>query len=248
VVLVHGLGVSATHWLPVARDLARDHRVVLVELPGHGIDEMPGGMGLQDVAALLDRAIAAESSDPVLLVGHSVGGLVAVSEALRSPRRVRGLVLVDTALRPQLGERDRADLLAALEHDYRATLRATYESFGRDSAQGAALYDEAAKLDSTALETWIRIAVSTDLSRDAANLRIPLLAVFSERSWPDGEAWSTCADSLGYTAVRAVSPVRIVKTGHFIMLDRPELLADMIRRFDRGTAPAMIAAGETGGR
>ena len=34
VVLVHGLGSDANDWLPVARDLARDHRVVLVELPG----------------------------------------------------------------------------------------------------------------------------------------------------------------------------------------------------------------------
>ena len=40
VVLVHGLGSDANHWLPVARDLARDHRVVLIELPGHGLAPM----------------------------------------------------------------------------------------------------------------------------------------------------------------------------------------------------------------
>src|SRR6185503_1532548 len=55
----------------------------------------------------LDRALDEQSpGDPVVLVGHSVGGLVAAAEALRSPRHVRGLVLVETALAPHAWETD----------------------------------------------------------------------------------------------------------------------------------------------
>ena len=242
VVLVHGLGSSASHWLPVARDLARDHRVVLVELPGHGLAPMPGELSLEDAARELDLAILSECDGPVVLVGHSVGGLVAVAEALRDPDRVRALVLVETVLRPQLDSPACAELIAALDRDYRGTLRKSYMAFGRDSAQGAALFAEASNLDPAAMKTWIRLAITTDLSRRVAALRAPLLVVLSSRSWPDGETWRTCADTLGYAAVPGATPVRIERTGHFVMLDRAPLLADVIRRFEHGMAPQAFAA------
>jgi pimeloyl-ACP methyl ester carboxylesterase len=241
VVLVHGLGVSPTHWLPVARNLARDHRVVLVEMPGHGIDEMPEPWGLAEAARALDLALAAEAREPVVLVGHSVGGLIAAAEALRAPGRVRALVLVDTALRPQLGRPEREALLASLTRDYRGTLRATFEAFGRDSAQGARIYAEAAQLDSTALRTWIQLALTADLSRQVPALRMPVLAVLSDRSWPEGESWTACADTLGYAGAKDVEPVRVLGTGHFIMIDRPRQLADLIRHFAQAKAPSLIA-------
>ena len=242
VVLVHGLGSSASHWLPVARDLARDHRVVLVELQGHGIAPMPGELSLEDAARELDLAIRSECDGPAVLVGHSAGGLVAAAEALRNPDRVRALVLVETALRPQLDPPARAELLAALEHDYRGTLRESYMAFGRDSAQGAALFAEASNLDPAAMKMWIRLAITTDLSRHVAALRAPLLVVLSSRSWPEGETWSTCADTLGYAEVPGATPVRIERTGHFVMLDRAQLLADVIRRFEHDMAPQAFAA------
>lgn len=242
IVLVHGLGSSAAHWLPMARDLARDHRVVLVELPGHGIAPMPDGLSLDGAAGALDDAIRSECDGPVVLVGHSVGGLVAAAEALRDPDRVRALVLVETALRPQLDGPACAELVAALDRDYRGTLRESYMGFGRDSAQGAALYAEASNLDPAAMKTWIRLAITTDLSRRVGALKAPLLVVLSSRSWPEGEDWRACADTLGYAAVPGATPVRVERTGHFVMLDRPPLLADVIRRFEHGMAPPAFAA------
>ena len=84
VVLVHGLGSDYDDWLPVARDLARDHRVVFVELPGHGLAPMATPFALEQATLALDRAIAEQAREPVVLVGHSVGGLVATAEALHA--------------------------------------------------------------------------------------------------------------------------------------------------------------------
>lgn len=243
VVLVHGLGSRAEHWLPVARDLARDHRVVLAELPGHGLASMPRPLTLSAAALALDRAIAAECDGPVVLVGHSVGGLVAAAAALRAPGRVGALVLVETALRPQLAPGEREGLLAAFERDWRGTLREAYVPFGRDSAQGAALFAEAATVDSTVLRDWIRLATAEDLSRDIEHLAVPLLVVLSARSWPDSEGWRDCGEALGYERVPRAVPARIQGTGHFVMLDRPGLLADLVRRFARERTVNAVAQG-----
>jgi pimeloyl-ACP methyl ester carboxylesterase len=242
VVLVHGLGSSAADWLPVARDLARDHRVVLVELPGHGLAEMPGALTLDGATVSLDRAIAEQCEGPVVLVGHSVGGLVATSEALRAPDRVRALVLVETALRPQFDAAERRELLDSLERDYTGTVRACWSDFGRDSAQGARLVAEAERVDPPAMKAWIRLALTADLSPGVGELRAPVLAVLSDRSWPDGEAWTACADTLGYSGIRSLRPARLEGTGHFVMLDRPHALAALVRGFERATDPGFLAA------
>jgi pimeloyl-ACP methyl ester carboxylesterase len=241
IVLVHGLGSRAEHWLPTARLLARRHRVVLVDLPGHGLSEMPEPLTLEHAAQALDLGLANEARVPCILVGHSVGGLVAAAEALDHPERVRGLVLVETALKPQVAGAERAALLEGLGRDYQAILRSVYESFGRDSAQGVALYDEVAKLDPAMVKHWIRLAVTNDLSGRASAFTVPMLVVLSARSWPAGEPWSTTAAALGYTGVPRLQSVRIDDAGHFVMLDHPDVLARLIERFAAHPEPDLVA-------
>jgi pimeloyl-ACP methyl ester carboxylesterase len=241
IVLVHGLGSRAEHWLPTARLLARRHRVVLVDLPGHGLSEMPEPLTLEHAAQALDLALASEAPVPCILVGHSVGGLVAATEALDHPERVRGLVLIETALKPQIVGAERAALLEALGRDYAGIVRSVYESFGRDSAQGAALYDEVAKLDPAMVKPWIRLALTSDLSGRAKAFTVPMLVVLAARSWPAGEPWSTTAAALGYAGVPRLHSARIDDAGHFVMLDHPDVLARLIEGFAAHPEPELVA-------
>ena len=231
VVLVHGLGSDYDDWLPVARDLARDHRVVFVELPGHGLAPMATPFALEQATLALDRAIAEQAHEPVLLVGHSVGGLVAAAEALRAPQRVRGLVLVETALAPQLSRAEADTLLAQFDRDWEGTLHAVYSSFGRDSLQGERLWARASQVERQNMRAWIPIALTTDLTDEAAGLPMPVLAVLAPRSWEETETWEHAAKALGYARIPRLRGVRIENCGHFVMLDRPRRLAEAIRRF-----------------
>ena len=121
-------------------------------------------------------------------------------------------------------------------------LRTAYTAFGRDSVQGAALYAEVAALDSNVIKPWVRLAVTTDLSREAARLQIPVLAVLAEHSWPLDEPWERTAAELGYAAIPRCEPLRLTECGHFIMLDRPESLADAIARFAADAERKLIAS------
>jgi pimeloyl-[acyl-carrier protein] methyl ester esterase len=230
IVLVHGLGSRDQHWMATARILARRFRVTFVDLPGHGLAPMPEPFSLEQATLALDRALA-DRSEPVILVGHSLGGLVAAAEALEHPQRVRGLVLIETRLRPTVPPDRRQALLDALDRDYAGTLREAYFDFGRDSTQGEELYREVAQVEPRVVKAWVRLALYADLSGQMRKLMPPLYAVMAPRSWPHDQSWPEVADELGYGDVPRLRVKRVENAGHFIMLDQPDELARLIERF-----------------
>src|SRR6266516_2243889 len=113
-VLVHGVGGSRANGMAVAPALARDVRVLAVDLAGFG--RTPLGERSADVHAnriLLDRFLEAVAAGPAVLVGNSMGGLVAMMEAALAPERVAGLVLVAPA-QPRSAEARMDGRVAAL--------------------------------------------------------------------------------------------------------------------------------------
>ncbi|MEQ1507956.1 MAG: alpha/beta fold hydrolase, partial [Myxococcota bacterium] len=105
VVAIHGLllGSVAQWYFTLGPALAARHRVVMYDLPGHGLSSTrPGGYGLATLAADLERLLAELDgpADVVDLVGHSWGALVALTFAQAHPARVRRLVVIDPPLPP----------------------------------------------------------------------------------------------------------------------------------------------------
>jgi pimeloyl-ACP methyl ester carboxylesterase len=99
VVAVHGLGGSHLNWASVAPHLVARSRLVAVDLLGHGYTPAAGrSPGIDGHVDLLARFVAEVSDRPVLLMGNSLGGLVAALAASVVPEHVAGLILVDPAL------------------------------------------------------------------------------------------------------------------------------------------------------
>jgi pimeloyl-ACP methyl ester carboxylesterase len=83
----------------VAPQLTRYGRVLALDLPGFGLTPVNGRLAtVPAYAALLDRIIERTCTEPVVLVGNSMGGLIALKEASLHPAPVAGLVLVDAVL------------------------------------------------------------------------------------------------------------------------------------------------------
>jgi pimeloyl-ACP methyl ester carboxylesterase len=85
-------------WDAVAPDLARDHRVIAVDWPGHGASPAPTpprSASAMMYAGVLAELAAALALDGAIVIGNSVGGYAAVRLALEHPARVGALVLVD---------------------------------------------------------------------------------------------------------------------------------------------------------
>lgn len=108
-VLVHGLGGSYVNWLAVADRLAAAHHVVAPDLCGFGLTEPRGRSCSVEANAELLRGIVEQIGSPAVVVGNSMGGMIAMMLAARHPELVERLVLVDPALPRPL--RTRPDLV-----------------------------------------------------------------------------------------------------------------------------------------
>jgi pimeloyl-ACP methyl ester carboxylesterase len=108
IVLVHGLGGSHVNWMAVGERLAERGRVLAPDLAGFGRTPLAGrSSGVGANRALLDRFLGAACDEPAVLVGNSMGGLIALMEASLRPEKVAALVLVGPAQpRPILAAAD----------------------------------------------------------------------------------------------------------------------------------------------
>jgi pimeloyl-ACP methyl ester carboxylesterase len=97
VVLVHGITSSADTWADAMRGLARGHTVIAPDLLGHGASAKPrGDYSLGAYASGVRDLLAALGHDRVTIVGHSLGGGVAMQFAYQFPERTQRLVLVSS--------------------------------------------------------------------------------------------------------------------------------------------------------
>ncbi len=97
IVMIHGFGAAIDWWDEIAPALATDHRVIRIDLIGHGGTAAPASgytipRQAELVAAVLDRL----GVDRVTVIGHSMGGEVATALAERNPARIAAMILIDS--------------------------------------------------------------------------------------------------------------------------------------------------------
>jgi pimeloyl-ACP methyl ester carboxylesterase len=242
VILVHGLGGAAANWIAVAPELARRHRVVVPDLPGHGGSAgVPGLPNLAPFAEIVHELARREGALPAVVVGHSLGAVVAVRHAVRYPDATLGIVLASAA-----GIRSTtrtAQVLLALTalvqpgrrlapHHLRISAgpRLRTAVFGGWGASDpAALTPEAADalLIDVPLHTDIASA-STALVRDdmrplLGDVRCPAVVL-----WGDRDTQVPLEDAFVYTRALGADLRVVADCGHLVIVERPAECVDAI--------------------
>lgn len=237
---LHGLFGQGRNWTQIAKELADHHRVTLVDLPDHGRSGWLDRFDLVEVADRIAGLVA--SDDPVALVGHSLGGKVAMVLALRYPELVERLCVVDIAPvdYPQLGEfAGYIEAMRALE------LGALTQRADAEEALAAAVPNRTVRL--FLLQNLRR---EHDRWRWQPNLEGLHRALPSIKSWPvEGlgagtypgpvlwiggeqsdyitEEYAPAMDRL-FPANRRVT---VKGAGHWLHSEKPEVFVEVLRRF-----------------
>ncbi len=96
-IAIHGAGGNLRDWtMGPAREMARTHRVLVMDRPGHGFSDRPAkdGERLSVQAGLLRKAALELGFEGAVLAGHSYGGSVSLTWALDAPETLSGLILL----------------------------------------------------------------------------------------------------------------------------------------------------------
>jgi pimeloyl-ACP methyl ester carboxylesterase len=265
VVFVHGLFGQGRNWTSIAKGLAGDHRVTLIDLPNHGHSPWTDRVDYLDMA----ESVAAELErlgEPVVLVGHSMGGKVAMQLALRRPELLRALVVVDIAptVYPLQGGRTDdpdeeaspfADFIAAMKRLDLADLRTRQDA---DEALRPSVPSRMVRsflLQSLVRENlqdggdgggW-RWRLNLDLlERDLGELR-GFPAPPPGASFDGPVLWMAGANSAyvlpeDRPQMDALFPatrlVRIKNAGHWVHSEQPEVFLETLRRFLDAVEPS----------
>ena len=244
-VLVHGWTNDRRIWGAHPRTLSESHRVVTLELAGHGesgADREEWTMDAfgEDVVAVVDEL----GLDRVVLVGFSMGSAVVLEAAERMPERVLGVVFVDAMQDPEQapppGQAEQME--AAFRANWGDTAFLRQFAFAED-APASLVRQVAEGMPAQPREHWFTILRSTmgwsrtELHSTLEQLDVPLAAINTTRVPTNVEAWRDYDPSFTLDTLRGVGHAGILlwRTDDF-----DARLLDVVERFEE-------SAGSSGG-
>jgi pimeloyl-ACP methyl ester carboxylesterase len=232
VIFIHSAAGSTSHWAAQLQHLRRTRRAIAIDLRGHGRSAMPANPDFardfaiasmaEDIGAVADTL----QLDRFVLVGHSMGGFVAIAYAGAHPDRVAGLFLLDPASDGRSIPQEQADgLMAALRSDaYLPTIEQYWGSIMEPSDQ--AVRDQLlAGLRATQQITNVEVLQALLGFDPVAPLRryqgskLTVITAFNE------------TPASLQNLVPDLPSRKIAGTGHWPQLDKPEMINDLLDDF-----------------
>jgi pimeloyl-ACP methyl ester carboxylesterase len=216
---IHGAGAAASLWSMVLPRVARHAHSVAVDLPGHGPSEVGSGpLTLERYRDAVGGLAGTLCLGPSVLVGHSLGALVAISAALAWPDKVHALVLCAAA--PKIG----------IDHEIFRLLRQDPYSFVPWLADHAlsplakptlrkAFLAVAAPTPTEIAAADFEIVLATDLRARMAEVACPI-------TWLDG-----ADDAIVPAAAREGRPGEVVTVpaaGHLLPIEAPAKISELV--------------------
>lgn len=233
VILCHGFLDSCSVWMGQVETMARKHTVILYDLRGHGLSEKPRGeYSVRSLAEDLHGFAAGLGLERVAVVGHSLGGMIALTLALDHPDRLSRLVLVCTTARlvPQMPITGRvaAGVGYLVPYGVFAEKVMKLRVLDPSAEAGAAGSDRVTRTPKhVAYDCGKRLLTSYDLRRRVSRVRAPTLILAGER-----DRGSPVAMSRFLHREISGSRLHIMRgCGHVPMLEKPDELASLLMDF-----------------
>jgi pimeloyl-ACP methyl ester carboxylesterase len=264
--LIHGIAEAAWAWEAIIPMLARTHRVIAPDLLGHGRSAKPrGDYSLGNQATLVRDLMITLDIERASLVGHSLGGGITMQFAYQYPERCERMVLVAsgglgqdvTFVLRSLGLPG-ADLVAplVLSATTRDALRGIGRWLGRRGLKSGAgqramwrSYDGLTDPPTrAAFIATVRAVVDKRGQRVSAIERLYLAETMPTMLlWGEKDRIIPASHAVAAHEAMPGSRLEIVEgAGHFVALEQPDRVAELILDFLETTEPARITAAQMG--
>lgn len=236
-VLLHGVGADGRMFAPVTERLPDATRAIVWNLPGYGGKPLEGPLTFPGLAAALASELDAQGAAPAVVLGHSIGGMLALEFAATFPERVRALIL--SATTPAFGSRD-----GAFQREFLKARLAPLDA-GRTMAElapefapklvGSGAAPEAApiaaslmaELPEATFRAGLTCLVTFDRRADLASIAVPtLLIAGDEDTNAPLKTMTRMAEAIPGAGLEVLSGI-----GHLAPLECPGRYADVVRTF-----------------
>ena len=249
VILIPGLASSREVWAGLASTLRQQHRLHLVQVAGFaGLPAVPAvdGRVAAPVAEAVAGYIRSQRLEAPAVIGHSLGGEVALMLGARHPEQVGRLMVVDalpfytllidptataeTAAPQAAAFRDGMLLAPAAQAE--AMQRTAIDRLAKTTAARPALLEAALRSDRRAVADATYELMTTDLRPELGSIQSPVQVVYAYDPLygiPAASVDATFANA--YAGARNISFKRIDGSFHFVMLDQPQAFAQAVVGF-----------------
>lgn len=223
-VFVHGWSCDARYWRFQAPHFSKKHRVVVLDLAGHGHSGMNRTKYTMSDFGEDVRAVAeATDSRRIVLIGHSMGGSVIAEAARLMPGRVIGLIGVDTLenIEYPMTQEEFQKMIAPLEKDFRTGSRRFVEEMIYPQTDPQLrewiIADMSAAPPAVALSAMSEMMtqyITGEAAKVFEQIRIPVVSV-------NGDLWPVNHEA-NRRHMFSYDAIVLTKADHFLMMDRPE--------------------------
>lgn len=219
-VWIHGAGLSGSTWRDIMQDLPRAQTP---DLPGHGDAPQIDPPRVEGFADVLLR----ETPPGCVLIGHSLGGMVALEMAARAPERIAALIIVEAVptVRDRWSQRVSAKLAARIFSHLPPKLLAWLSGLGQEADARAEMRAQLARHSQRSLSQALDAALAYDGRPNLAGLAVPTLVITGRRNR---------ATHRGAALIAAQVPGAehvMLDGGHMLHIDNPTELRRTIDGF-----------------
>ena len=232
-VLIHTIGSSAAVWDAVKPSLELGFKVWTFELPGHGQTPTIPDLTIDAAAELLGEFLIDNKIVYPVVVGHGMGGMIAMRYCFSHPIAFKKLILIDAGPKQMADRRQKIDITEQLTTNYDEFIANYFLGTSPVDSIARGLADQALRTDRNSFTELLVSSFDFDVSADLPMQAVPMLVIGSAMLFPNIESAEVtrALQELGYGAARTISFKTMPHNGHFMMLENPDYLASVIAAF-----------------
>ncbi|WP_226674534.1 alpha/beta fold hydrolase [Mesobacillus jeotgali] len=236
IVLIHGFAGSKDYWEKIIPQLASEHRVIALDLPGHGESGMrKDRYSIEDMASTIKDLLEQLGLDQVTMFGHSLGGYITLAFAELYPQYLKGFSLVHSTANP-----DSEDAKEAREINAKKVQEDGTEQF-IEGLSRKLFSPENIEANSSEIEETVKIGMNTtveglvsalmamknrpDRNHVLEDSKLPVLLVAGEKDQiiPAEKTFTVSRQNIGEKVIQ--------NAGHMSMYEQPEELVKVMKDF-----------------